>query len=159
MGADHQAAAICYRRRGRLIEFLVVRTSSGKWTFPKGQIDPEMGSRKCAQLEALEEAGVYGLIDERPFLVYLYPKGVFWKPRSLQELKVAAYLLEVTHEADTAEKFRQPTWCSPQNAKKLLSQQREQKYKAEIDRLIDSALQAIKVAGNGNSPLRKTRLQ
>ena len=36
-----QVAAVCYRRRGPSIEFLLVNTNGGnKWTFPKG--DPEL---------------------------------------------------------------------------------------------------------------------
>ena len=35
-----QVAAVCYRRRGPSVEFLLVNTNGGnKWTFPKG--DPE----------------------------------------------------------------------------------------------------------------------
>ncbi len=54
-----QVAAVCYRRRGLSVEFLLVNTNGGnKWTFPKG--DPELSLSHCqaAEREAWEEAGV-----------------------------------------------------------------------------------------------------
>ena len=53
-----QVAAICYRRSQFSIEFLLVNTSSGKWTFPKGRISQEMSPWEAAEQEALEEAGM-----------------------------------------------------------------------------------------------------
>src|SRR5215467_389770 len=37
-----QVAAVCYRLDGDSVEFLLVNTSSGKWTFPKGRINPSL---------------------------------------------------------------------------------------------------------------------
>src|SRR5205814_10537639 len=53
-----QVAAICYRRRGSAIEFLLVNTNGGnKWTFPKGSTDPRLSHSQAAEREAAEEAG------------------------------------------------------------------------------------------------------
>src|SRR5207244_2308926 len=35
-----QVAAVCYRIRGSGIEFLLVQTRGGRWTFPKGGVEP-----------------------------------------------------------------------------------------------------------------------
>ena len=58
-------AAVCYRVRGAGIEFLLIRTRrSGRWTFPKGSAEPGLTHAQAAALEAFEEAGVHGRIEE-----------------------------------------------------------------------------------------------
>ena len=52
-----QVAAICYRRRGTAIEFLLVNTNGGnKWTFPKGSTEARLSHSQAAEREAAEEA-------------------------------------------------------------------------------------------------------
>src|SRR5207245_10870636 len=59
-----QVAAVCYRRRGPSIEFLLVNTNGGsKWTFPKGTPEARLSHRQAAEREALDEAGAVGLIQ------------------------------------------------------------------------------------------------
>lgn len=138
-----QVAAVCFRQNGRGPEFLLVRTDNGKWTFPKGNIDPVVGARISAAMEASEEAGVEGVIGDEPFHSYLAAKGVFWKPDGVREFPVAAYLLEVERVERPVDSFRRPTWCQPADARKLLAEGREHKYRHEFDRLIERALEAI----------------
>ena len=48
-----QVAAVCYRRQGDSIEFLLVNTNGGgKWTFPKGAPEPAMSHSQAAEREA-----------------------------------------------------------------------------------------------------------
>ena len=54
-GCD-QVAAVCYRVRRSDIEFLLVRTNSGHWTFPKGKAEPGLTHAQAVALEAFEEA-------------------------------------------------------------------------------------------------------
>jgi 8-oxo-dGTP pyrophosphatase MutT (NUDIX family) len=59
-----QVAAVCYRRRGPSVEFLLVNTNGGnKWTFPKGDPEFSLSHGKAAEREAWEEAGVRGTIE------------------------------------------------------------------------------------------------
>jgi ADP-ribose pyrophosphatase YjhB (NUDIX family) len=52
-----QVAAVCYRRRGPEVEFLLVNTNGGnKWTFPKGSPDAHLSHSQAAEREAVEEA-------------------------------------------------------------------------------------------------------
>ena len=75
-----QVAAVCYRRRGTAIEFLLVNTNGGtKWTFPKGSTDPRLSHSQAAEREAAEEAGALGTIEPRHFHLYIHSKGVFWQ--------------------------------------------------------------------------------
>ena len=65
-----QVAAVCYRTGTRGIEFLLVRTRGGRWIFPKGGVEAGLTQAQSAALEAFEEAGVHGRIEEMPFARY-----------------------------------------------------------------------------------------
>ncbi len=68
-----QVAAICYRRRGSAVEFLLVNTNGGnKWTFPKGSAEACISHSQAAEREAAEEAGALGTIEPRHFHVYIH---------------------------------------------------------------------------------------
>ena len=42
-----QVAAVCYRRRGPSVEFMLVNTNGGgKWTFPKGDPESSLPARR-----------------------------------------------------------------------------------------------------------------
>src|SRR5690242_7794641 len=73
-GCD-QVAAICYRIRNAAIEFLLVQTGGGRWIFPKGSAEPGLTNAQAAALEAYEEAGVHGRIEEAPFARYVRLKS------------------------------------------------------------------------------------
>src|SRR5271167_689369 len=69
-----QVAALCYRIRKRGLEFLLVQTRGGRWIFPKGGVEPGFTHAQSAALEAFEEAGVHGRIEEIPFARYFRRK-------------------------------------------------------------------------------------
>jgi 8-oxo-dGTP pyrophosphatase MutT (NUDIX family) len=142
-----QVAAVCYRRRGQLIEFLLVNTNGGgKWTFPKGDPDPSLSYSQAAEREAWEEGGVRGSIEPRHFHLYIHSKGVFWKSPGAQEFVVKAFLLEVEQASRPHEPMRNPTWFAPEDAKKILAKGREVKYAREMQAVIDRAMEQIGVA-------------
>jgi phosphohistidine phosphatase len=142
-----QVAAVCYRRRGPAIEFLLVHTNGGnKWTFPKGAPEPAMSHSQSAEREALEEAGVSGHIEPRHFHLYLHSKGVFWKPPGVREFVVKAFLMEVERAGPTHEPEREPTWFSPEDAKKTLAKGREVKYAKELQAVVDRAVEHLGAA-------------
>jgi 8-oxo-dGTP pyrophosphatase MutT (NUDIX family) len=139
-----QVAAICYRRRGTSIEFLLVNTNGGgKWTFPKGSTDSHLSHSQAAAREAVEEAGAIGTIDPRHFHLYLHSKGVFWQPGGVQEFVVKAFLMEVHQMRRPDEGNRRPTWFSPSEAKRRLAKGREVKYFHELEAVIDRAMERI----------------
>jgi len=139
-----QVAAICYRRTADSVEFLLVNTNGGaKWTFPKGAPERFMSHSQAAAREAFEEAGVRGEIEPRHFHLYLYSKGVFWKPPGVREFVVKAFLLEVEQTGHPHETDRNPTWFLPENARKILAKGREVKYAKEIQSVVDRALEEI----------------
>src|SRR5262249_20579207 len=85
--ACEQVAAVCYRVRNNGIEFLLVQTRGGRWTFPKGSAEPGLTHAQAAALEAFEEAGVHGRMEEAWFARYIRGKSA--------SIGVIAHLCEV----------------------------------------------------------------
>jgi ADP-ribose pyrophosphatase YjhB (NUDIX family) len=139
-----QVAAVCYRRRGTAVEFLLVNTNGGsKWTFPKGCTDTRLSHSQAAAREALEEAGAVGVIEPRHFHLYLHSKGVFWQASGVQEFVVKAFLMQVTSMGTPGESMRNPTWYTAADARHILAKGREVKYAGELQAVIDRALEHI----------------
>ena len=149
-----QVAAICYRPNGGVPEFLLVNTNGGnKWTFPKGAPDSRLSHSQAAEREALEEAGAVGVIEPRHFHLYLHSKGVFWQAGGVQEFVVKAFLMQVRRMVEPHENFRHPTWFSAGEARKLLAKGREVKYAAELQAVLDRALEQIASAASLPRPV------
>src|SRR5689334_19421091 len=91
-------AAVCYRIRGPEIDFLLVQTRGGRWTFPKGGVEPGMTRAQAAAMEALEEAGVYGRVEEVWFARYYRHKGGSDENASPEKIPVHAHLCEVLRQ-------------------------------------------------------------
>src|SRR5436305_7897290 len=143
-----KVAAVCYRRRGSAIEFLLVNTNGGsKWTFPKGSPEARLSHSQAAEREAAEEAGALGTIEPRHFHLYLHSKGVFWQPGGVQEFVVKAFLMEVHQMQRPEESDRYPTWVTPEEAKRRLAKGREAKYFHELEAVVERALERIQSRG------------
>ncbi len=136
-----QVAAVCYRRRRSGVEFLLIRSSGGRWIFPKGGTDSALSNCEAAAREAWEEAGALGIIEPRAF-------SVFRHAREEELVLVEAYLLEVLRTAFPEEAHRSPTWFSTENVKHAIREGRDMQSSAELSRVVDAALKAI-AAGEG----------
>jgi 8-oxo-dGTP pyrophosphatase MutT (NUDIX family) len=142
-----QVAAVCYRMRNSAIEFLLVQTRNSKrWTFPKGSAEPGLTHAQAAALEAFEEAGVHGRIEETPFTEYLR-SGPYYKQNSAgstgKRLAVSAHLCEVLRLATPKESNRNRTWFSVQETRLQLRQGRKDEDGDEFARVVDSAVRRI----------------
>ena len=142
-GLPVQVAAVCYRLRGSSVEFLLVNTSSGKWTFPKGRIDPSLSGSESAAREALEEAGVEGRIEEHHFASYVDTKRAFSHDNRRCEILVAAYLLEVSSVVAPEESDRNPTWFTALEAQERLAEQRVPKYARQLAGIVNYAAERV----------------
>jgi len=139
-----QVAAVCYRRRGTAVEFLLVNTNGGnKWTFPKGSPCANLSHSRSAEREAAEEAGALGTIEPRHFHLYIHSKGVFWQSGGIQEFVVKAFLMEVHGTRRPDEMLRNPTWFSAEEASRRLAKGREVKYAQELQLVIERAIERI----------------
>jgi len=140
-----QVAAVCYRVSGPSVEFLLVNTSSGRWTFPKGRLNPSLTASENASREAWEEAGAKGRIDEKHFGVYLDTKRTLGHDSCAREVRIAAYLFEVHSTVTPDESGRNPSWFSPQEAKKQLAEGRSSRYSKRIVSIIDAAVGQVTI--------------
>jgi 8-oxo-dGTP pyrophosphatase MutT (NUDIX family) len=169
-----QVAAVCYRARGGEIEFLLVKTGKGRWIFPKGSVEPGLTHAQAAALEAFEEAGVHGRMEEASFARYIRRRRRESRNavgRSAEkESAVNAHLCEVMRLVSPQELGRNPTWFSPEKAKRHLQEHRTSDFGAELARVVDRAVSRIRrpsgrnaAAGRGLQPrirsLESTSLQ
>jgi 8-oxo-dGTP pyrophosphatase MutT (NUDIX family) len=138
-------AAVCYRIRKRGIEFLLVQTRGGRWIFPKGGVEPGLTHAQSAALEAFEEAGVHGRMEEIPFARYFRRKPDPANPAQADrpELSVSAHLCEVSRLETPQESNRNPTWFSAEKAQQRLLKDRAPEFGAELIRVVDRALSRI----------------
>lgn len=146
-----QVAAICYRMRKRGIKFLLVQTRGGRWIFPKGGVEPGLTLAQSAALEAFEEAGVHGRMEEIPFARYFRrrPGAIADALESETPLAVAAHLCEVSRLEPPQESNRNPTWFSAASAKQRLLEDRTQEFGAELARVVDRAVSRIQRLRSG----------
>ena len=141
-----QVAAVCYRMRHGEIEFLLVRTrGSGRWTFPKGNAERGMTHAQAAALEAFEEAGVHGRMEEASFARYTCRKrGLDSATRPAEkELTVHAHLCEVVRLGNPKESNRKRTWFSVEDARQHLREGRKGHEGAAFARVVDRAVERI----------------
>lgn len=141
-----QVAAVCYRIRESEIEFLLVQTrGAGRWTFPKGSAEAGLTHAQAAAIEALEEAGVHGLIEEGAFALYsCLPRG----GRSNGHMLVSAHLCEVRRLSPPKETGRNRTWFSAHEAESKLCEKRKNEEGREFLRVLRKAVERIQSLKN-----------
>lgn len=115
--APQQAAAIPFRLREGAVEVCLVTTlKAGRWTVPKGFIDPGATAPETAVREAREEAGVHGRVVGGPV-------GYYDIRKLGGRYRVAVYLMRVDRVDDRWEEqsLRRRRWTSVRRAEKLLA--------------------------------------
>lgn len=138
-----QVAAVCYRVRRGDIEFLLVRTRGNgarRWTFPKGSAEPGLTHAQAAALEAFEEAGVHGRIEEASFARYVRRGGR--KPGE-KVSAVTAHLCEVLRLGAPKESKRSRTWFSAEDAMQRLRERRTRDDGTEFTKVVVKAVERI----------------
>lgn len=140
-GPVDRVGAVCYRLADGSVQFKLVRTDAGRWTFPKGHVEKGEAPWVAAQREALEEAGVRGSIVSEPFMTFSHEKRT--PDGRPVELTVAAYLLHVESECDTPEQGRDPTWFGPAEAKQKLTEKRNPRHQQAYFNVIDEACRKL----------------
>lgn len=143
-----QVAATCYRVRRGEIQFLLIRTRAGRWIFPKGGTEPGLTHAQSAALEAFEEAGVHGRMEEVSFTSYIHNKG---EGRNKASEAVNVYLCEVARLEPPQEIGRNPTWFSAEEAKQALREERAADYGNQLSQVVDRALKRVERLHNHTS--------
>jgi len=140
---SEQVAAVCYQISKRGLEFLLVRTRNGRWTFPKGSVESGLTHAQAAALEAFEEAGVHGRIEEAAFARYIRIKPGRDRHAPQIEIVINAHLCEVSRLAAPQEADRNPTWFPAEKAKRKLREDRAADYGDDLARIVDRAVARI----------------
>jgi 8-oxo-dGTP pyrophosphatase MutT (NUDIX family) len=152
-------AAVCFRILSTDVEFLLVRTRRGRWTFPKGGVEPGLTPAQSAALEAYEEAGVHGRIEEVAFTSYNLRRS----GEQEEQESIHAHLCEVLRHTTPQEIYRNPTWFAADRAKARLAQGRSTESAAELSRVVDRAVGRIRRAPTrgmiANDPLVRVRFE
>jgi 8-oxo-dGTP pyrophosphatase MutT (NUDIX family) len=115
--APQQAAAIPFRHRDGAVEICLITTArAGRWTVPKGFIDPGATAPETAVKEAREEAGIHGRVVGGPV-------GYYDITKLGGRYRVAVYLMHVDRVDDAWEEHsvRQRRWTTVRQAEKLLA--------------------------------------
>lgn len=160
---SEQVAAVCYRVSANGIEFLLVQTRGRRWTFPKGGVEPGLTHAQAAALEAFEEAGVHGRMEEASFAHYVRGRGKAngndknkedhraRRSKAASESRSAgktvvihAHLCEVLRLTPAQESGRNPAWFSAKKAKSRLRENRSQDHAVELARVVDRAVSRIR---------------
>ena len=150
-----QVAAVCYRVRGGVIEFLLVQTRKGRWIFPKGSVEPGLTHAQAAALEAFEEAGVHGRMEEASFTRYVRRKRGEARNSAAKanrtEPAVNAHLCEVLRLVPPQEPNRNPSWFSAEKAKRRLQEDRAPDFGTELAGVVDRAIARIRRSRSRNA--------
>jgi 8-oxo-dGTP pyrophosphatase MutT (NUDIX family) len=144
--------------RGGGIEFLLVRTrGGGRWTFPKGSAEAGLTHAQAAALEAFEEAGVHGRIEEASFARYIRRLGQRSGSRVERKVAVWAHLCQVLRLSPPQESERNRTWFSVEEARDRLREGRSRKDGAALARVIERAAARIEATlqGTGFREIRR----
>jgi len=165
-GSGEQVAAVCYRMCGGGIEFLLVQSRGGRWIFPKGSIEAGLTHAQSAALEAFEEAGVHGRIEETSFARYVRrERGGKRSSRKTTDggILVHAHLCEVRGLDRPQESNRKRTWFTAEKAKRRLQEDRDEDFGIELARVVDRALSRIErlrgFAGNAPEQMHRDALR
>jgi len=144
-----QVAAVCYRLRGSDVEFLLVQTGGGRWTFPKGGVEPGLTHAQAAAIEAFEEAGVHGRIEEKSFARYRARRA---GKRAAAKQMVMAHLCEVLRLGRPQESGRNRTWFTVEKTKQHLREDRTVEEGNDLSRVVSRAVIRIVENHGKNAP-------
>jgi 8-oxo-dGTP pyrophosphatase MutT (NUDIX family) len=123
MPKSRQIAALPIRRAvdGPVEVLLVTSRETGRWVIPKGWPWPELADHEAAAVEAWEEAGVRGPVEDRSLGYYSYDKRL--SDRVLV-VRVVVFRMEVAEEAPVWPEAgeRRRAWFTPAAAAEAVAE-------------------------------------
>ena len=115
-----KSGAVCCRveRGGALTVLLIASRETGRWAIPTGIPGRREKPYRCAQRQALQEAGVSGMVRKKPIGRY----ADLSDPE--KPLTVSLHLLRLKSEAGHTAEYaqRQKIWISPAQAALLVGE-------------------------------------
>ena len=113
-----QYAALCYRRSkdGQLEILLLTSRDTGRWVIPKGWPMGSKAGHVVAETEALEEAGIKGIVEHDPIGCFGYGKAM--AEGLVLPCQVQVHALAVTGSVKNYKEKgeRRLEWVSPEEA-------------------------------------------
>lgn len=131
---DEYVGSICYRLQEGEVQYLLVKTSQGKYIFPKGVVLPAESKEVAAQRFAEDEGGVVGRVEIRKSIAKKY-----WKASRSLEHDIEFFIVNGSRTREVDEEFRGPSWYSYDEAMQKLSMGRNSKYSEELRSALDWA--------------------
>ena len=114
-----QSSVIPWRLRDGEPEIMVILSSKKKhWVVPKGIKEPGLTPQESAAEEALEEAGVEGVVETEALGTYVYEK---WGAATTCHVYSMEVTRELAHE-EWEESHRERSWVRPEQAVAQLKQ-------------------------------------
>lgn len=123
-----QSAVLPYRHEGPHLQVLLITSrNTGRWIVPKGKVEPNMTPWASAAKEALEEAGLLGVVGREQVCEFSYEK---WETT----FRVAVFPMRVAECLETWEEkdVRARAWMP---ASEAASRLREKELSAAIEQL------------------------
>ena len=121
--AGVQYAALPWRVVGRQVQILLITSrQTRRWVIPKGWPMRGLKPQHAAAIEASEEAGLVGQVDERPFGSYHYVKAL--KHERAVDVEVSVFPFRVTYQADgwKEQGQRASEWRAYRDAARLVAE-------------------------------------
>jgi 8-oxo-dGTP pyrophosphatase MutT (NUDIX family) len=118
-----QYAALPYRIVGRQVQILLITSrGTGRWVIPKGWPMRGLKPQDAAAIEASEEAGLVGQIEDHPIGSYHYAKVLPRGPAA--DVQVIVFPFHVTYQADDWKEYGQRTfeWVRYQRAALMVAE-------------------------------------
>ncbi len=112
-----QIGALPWRMSDGVLEILLITTrNTRRWIVPKGWPIEGLSPREAVAREALEEAGIEGMVARKPLGWFSYDK--LRKSGELLPCKVQVFAMQVTGQLDDwpEKAVRTVRWVTPQQA-------------------------------------------
>lgn len=119
-----QFGALPFRlREGELQVLLITSRETQRWIIPKGWPEKRMAPHEVAAMEALQEAGVRGRVEQDPVASFGYDKRL--PSGRLVPCRVIMFLLRVEEELDEwrERRERERLWLTPAAAAERVQEQ------------------------------------
>lgn len=123
MAIEKQYAALPYVvRDGEIEVMLITSRDTQRWVIPKGWPKKKMTPYELAALEAYEEAGLEGKIDDEPLGFYHYMKRLKRGEETLCRVDVYPLLVQCQLLDWPERGQRQLRWMAPDQAARLVDE-------------------------------------
>ncbi len=118
-----QYAALPYRHVGKQVQVLLITSrGTGRWIIPKGWPMQGLKPHEAAAVEAAEEAGIAGAVNDRPVGSYSYSKMLKQDQFITVQVMVFPFHVETHAEAFKEAGERTSRWFSYRQAANLVAE-------------------------------------